>query len=194
MVRGGQQLRRERDLVERVFEAAPIGLGVLSRDGLERFPDRAPEFYGRRPSILTATSSARHRVYDADRRSVPPEVRPGVRRRPAGRGLGMPARGGRRPAPTPLRRRCSLHEGSGYQTVPVNDVVPSDGLTVVPAGVLSDSIGRFYSERAGSAQHWSNRLSTLDWAIRLLQRSGLREDRAEVVRPYGCGEIRGHSR
>jgi PAS domain S-box-containing protein len=74
-----RQLRRERDLVDRIFEMSPVGIGVLSRGGLERVNSRGAELYGIERGDADEYAVGDPAVYDAEGRPVPPEERPNAR-------------------------------------------------------------------------------------------------------------------
>ncbi|WP_167768536.1 PAS domain S-box protein [Haloarcula amylovorans] len=69
-----RQLLRERDLIERIFETSPVGLGVRSPDDFERLNAQAAE-------ILNVQASGDDEagdpaIYDADGQPIPPDERP----------------------------------------------------------------------------------------------------------------------
>ena len=74
-----EAIRRERDLIDRVFETSPIGLGVLSRDGLERVNPRAAAIYGSPTDDIDEYTVGEPEVYDSDGKPVPPAERPNAR-------------------------------------------------------------------------------------------------------------------
>ncbi|MFC7203493.1 PAS domain S-box protein [Haloferax namakaokahaiae] len=74
-----QQLRRERDLVDQIFETSPVGLGVLTRDGLERTNPRAAEIYGSPTGDIDEYTVGEPAVYGPDQTPVPPAERPNAR-------------------------------------------------------------------------------------------------------------------
>jgi len=70
-------LRRERDFVERIFEAVPLSVLVFDRDGeVERMNERARDRLGF--DTAEAASVGARDLYDEDGELVPPEERPYV--------------------------------------------------------------------------------------------------------------------
>ncbi len=74
-----RKLRRERDVVERILETSPVGLAVLSHDGLEQVNERAAEIYGSSTGDLDEYAVSEAEVFDADGEPVPPGERPNAR-------------------------------------------------------------------------------------------------------------------
>jgi len=73
-----RQLRRERDLVERVLETVPVGVGVVTSDGeLVRTNTRAKAILGGDAGEDSGIED--RRIYDANSDLVPPEERPSAR-------------------------------------------------------------------------------------------------------------------
>lgn len=74
-----EAIRQERELLDRILETSPIGLGVLSRDGLERVNTRAAEIYGSPTDDIDEYSVGEPAVYDTEGEPVPPGERPNAR-------------------------------------------------------------------------------------------------------------------
>ncbi len=74
-----QALREERDLVDRVFETTPVGLGVLSRDGVERVNARAAEIYEASGDNVDDYVVGEPEVFNPQGKPVPPAERPNAR-------------------------------------------------------------------------------------------------------------------
>lgn len=72
-------IRKERDLVEQIFEISPVGIGVLSRKGLERMNTQAAEIYGEPTMETDNYTIGKPEVFDSDGNPVPPENRPNAR-------------------------------------------------------------------------------------------------------------------
>ncbi|WP_164974859.1 bacterio-opsin activator domain-containing protein [Halegenticoccus tardaugens] len=81
-----RELRRERELVERIFETSPIGLGIVSHDGgLERTNARAEAMTeSLADEVIEGCDLRDVEVYDADGSPVPFEERPTQRARKTG--------------------------------------------------------------------------------------------------------------
>ncbi|PSQ15927.1 hypothetical protein BRD00_13015 [Halobacteriales archaeon QS_8_69_26] len=75
-----ERLRRERDLVERILETAPVGIGVLSTTGeVLRTNDRADELLDAGDDGAEGMDAEQREIYDADGNPVPPDERPVAR-------------------------------------------------------------------------------------------------------------------
>ena len=74
-----RQLRRERDLVERILETIPVGLGIVSAEGeLVQTNARAKAIFGGH-DVEEGSGIKDRRLYDANGVLVPPEERPSAR-------------------------------------------------------------------------------------------------------------------
>ncbi|ADJ16516.1 putative PAS/PAC sensor protein (plasmid) [Halalkalicoccus jeotgali B3] len=72
-----QQLRRERELVQQIFDTAPIGIGVLSPTGdIVRANERTDSLLGVTDDDPDEYAAAERTVYDADGNPVPPDEQP----------------------------------------------------------------------------------------------------------------------
>ena len=73
-----QELRRERDLIDRLFETSPVGLAVLDANGsFTRANTRAEELLGVRLDEPNGSYRTEDRaVYDSDGKRIPPAERP----------------------------------------------------------------------------------------------------------------------
>lgn len=72
-----KRLARERDLVERILETTPVGVGVLSSDGeIVRANERAKDLLGVTDDDPDEYAAEERTIYDADGNPVPPDERP----------------------------------------------------------------------------------------------------------------------
>ena len=72
-----QQLRRERDLIERVLETVPVGVGVVSSEGeILRVNERSTDLLGIVGDDIVASEISDYELYDADGSPISQEERP----------------------------------------------------------------------------------------------------------------------
>ena len=75
-----QQLRRERDLVERILETSPVGIAVVNADGsTSRANERLADLLGVPPDGISSYERGDRDMFDADGTLVPVEERPASR-------------------------------------------------------------------------------------------------------------------
>ncbi len=75
-----RQLRRERDLTERILETSPVGIAVVNPDGTtERANERMAELLSVPASEMSAYSAGQREMFDANGEFLPAERRPASR-------------------------------------------------------------------------------------------------------------------